>query len=273
MPEIPIDSIDDPQISVYRDLPKLKLTRDSGRFVVEGRYLVERLLASDYPTDSILVAESHVERIRKLAPSGTPILVAKKQLIQEIVGFRFHRGVLACGLRKPPAGVRAVVPTRPTPATLVVLSGLMDQENVGAILRAAAAFGVDAVVLGPQCADPFSRRVVRVSMGAVLKLNLATSDDLAGDVDWLQDAAGIEVVASVLDSAADPLEAARRSYRMALLLGNEGHGLEPDLIRRCRRRVTIPMEMGTDSLNVSMAAGIFLYHFTRLSLPHPADAE
>lgn len=272
MPEILIDSVDDPRIAVYRDLPKSNLTRDSGQFIAEGQHLVERLLASDYQTESILASESHLERLRDVAPRDTDIFVASRRLIQEIVGFRFHRGLLACGLRKPPAAVCDVVPDRAVPATLVVLSGLMDPENMGAILRAAAAFGVDAVVVGPQCADPFSRRVVRVSMGAVFKLTLATSDDLTVAVTWLQEQAAIDVVATVLDPEAEPLDKARPSDRMALLLGNEGHGLDADLIQQCRRRVTIPMKMGTDSLNVSMAAGVFLYHFTRRRLPPSADA-
>jgi tRNA G18 (ribose-2'-O)-methylase SpoU len=171
--------------------------------------------------------------------------------------------MLACGLRRQLRKLPELVPPPPAPVTLLILSELLDPENLGASLRAAAAFGVDAVVVGPHCPDPFSRRVIRVSMGAVWKVPLTLSDNLSPDVDWLQQQAGVDVVATVLDPQADPLARASRSRRMAILLGSEGCGLPVELIGRCHRRVTIPMQLATDSLNVSMAAGIFLYHFTQ----------
>jgi tRNA G18 (ribose-2'-O)-methylase SpoU len=264
MLEIRIDSIDDPRISVYRDLPKSNLSRHSGRFIAEGQHLVGRLLASDYQTESILTSETHLDGLPPSVPAMVPVYVVDKSLIREIVGFRFHRGMLACGLRQPYLSVRQIVPPLPEPVTLVLLAQIQDPENVGATLRACAAFGIGGVVLGPHCADPLSRRVVRVSMGAVWKLNLAVSDDLAGDVAWLQNEAAVEVAATVLDPLAEPLARARRGRRIALLFGSEGHGLDTKLINRCARRLTIPMQLSTDSLNVSMAAGIFLYHFACL---------
>jgi tRNA G18 (ribose-2'-O)-methylase SpoU len=273
MPEIRIESVDDPRISVYRDLPKRNLASGSGRFIAEGQHLLARVLASDFEIESVLASDAHLSEVRRLITGNVPLFVASKRLLREIVGFRFHRGVLACGLRRPYPPLGAVVPPPSEPATLVLLSQVQDPENVGAILRAGAAFGVDGVVFGPHCADPFSRRVLRVSMGAVWKLPLATSDDLARDVRWLQQQAEIEVAATVLDAQAEPLAGARRHRRMALLFGSEGHGLDPSLIGQCRRRLTIPMRPGTDSLNAAMAAGIFLYYVTQICLPERPEKE
>jgi tRNA G18 (ribose-2'-O)-methylase SpoU len=269
MPEIPIESIDDPRVAVYRDLPKSHPTRRSGQFVAEGQHLVTRLLASRYRTESILSADSHLPWVRSIAPADVPVFVLARKAIHDLVGFRFHRGVLACGRREPYPALADLVPPAPQPTMLVVLSGVQDRENVGAILRASAAFGVDAVMLGPHCADPFSRRVARVSMGAVWKMPLTESPDLARDIDWLEQQAGVAVIATLLDDAAEPLAAARHERRVALLFGGEAFGLDADLIGRCRHRVTIPMQLDTDSLNVAMAASIFLYHFTHVSLPNP----
>jgi tRNA G18 (ribose-2'-O)-methylase SpoU len=124
---------------------------------------------------------------------------------------------------------------------------------------------VTAVVLGPGCCDPFSRRVLRVSMGAALRVPIVETRDLAGDLARLRTEWGFELAATVLDSAAEPLHTAARTNRLAVLFGNEHAGLSPEWIALCDRRVTIPMAGDADSLNVAVAAGIVLHHFTRAS--------
>ncbi|HET6884353.1 MAG TPA: RNA methyltransferase, partial [Pirellulales bacterium] len=136
--------------------------------------------------------------------------------------------------------------------------------NLGAILRISAALGADAVVLGRRCADPFSRRVLRVSMGAALRLPLVETDDLAADLSKLRSDWQYQLIATVLDRDAEPLANMSRSPRVALLFGSEGHGLERSLVALCDRRATIPMQEGIDSLNVAVAAGICLHHFLQL---------
>ncbi|MBW8884791.1 MAG: RNA methyltransferase, partial [Planctomycetia bacterium] len=151
-------------------------------------------------------------------------------------------------------------------ATLVVCPDVQDPTNLGSIIRSTAAFGCDALVLGSKCADPFSRRVLRVSMGAALHLPIIESANLAADVQRLIDA-DCELIAAVLDQTAEPLAAVRRNPRMALLLGSEGHGLSEEWLQLAHRRVTIPMQLGIDSLNVAIAAAVLLYHFCQT----PAD--
>jgi tRNA G18 (ribose-2'-O)-methylase SpoU len=120
---------------------------------------------------------------------------------------------------------------------------------------------VHALLLGPACADPFSRRVARTSMGANFRLPLIESSDLAQDLTALRDEYGVQLVATVLADDAEPLSSVVPVGRTALLFGSEGFGLTPHWLALCDRRVTIPMRPGVDSLNVNVAAGIFLYHW------------
>ena len=265
---IPVASIDDPRIAHYRNLPGANLTRHSGRFIVEGHLLVDRLLASSYGVESVLVDGSRADRLPRGIPEEVPVFVTSPGLVQRIIGFNFHRGILACGHRKPRRSLREIVACGERPLTAVICVHVQDPTNLGAILRSSAALGADLALLSPRCADPFSRRVLRVSMGAVFRLPLVESADLQGDLLQLRDAWGVQLVAAVLEKGAERLEKAARPARLALLIGNEGFGLPPEIIPLCHRRVTLPMGPGADSLNAAVAAGVFLYHFTRVA-PRP----
>lgn len=262
MPVVNVTSVDAPELAAYRDIRHQNVTRYARRFIAEGDKLVERLLTSRFTTESIFADDTYVQELLPLVPSSVPVYVAPRPLLEETIGFNFHRGCLACGVRQPVQRLASWQPASRT-ATVVVCPDVQDPTNLGAVLRNCAAFGVDAVLLGDKCADPFSRRVLRVSMGAVLELTIVESRDLAADVDVLRGEHGFTTVATVLDPSAEVLDRALRSDRMALLLGSEGHGLDATWIAKADRRVTIPMQLGTDSLNVAVASGIFLYHFTR----------
>lgn len=259
MVKIPISSLDDPRIEPYRDLKDRKSQRRTGRFIVEGKWLTERLLESDYLAESILVADGHTHHIPALPE--VPIYVLPRRQLDRLVGFQFHRGILACGRRKPPLSLGALMPPSAAPALIVVCAAVADLENLGGILRNCAAFGVDGVVLGPHCADPLARRTVRVSMGSVLKLKIYHSQILAQDLAQLWAEHRIRAIAAVIDDAALPLSEFTPKRRSALVFGNEGHGIDPRVLGQCGQKLTIPMSLGTDSLNVAVASGIILCHF------------
>lgn len=265
MPLIRLESAADSRLDVYRNLKASNLTRWSGRFVVEGRRLVERLLQSDFSVESVVLIEKLVEEFRPLLPPGCPALVLSGPEVRRLIGYDFHLGALACARRKPNAKLEQVVPAGAERLTFIVCPDVNDPENLGTILRVGAAFGVDAVMLGRGCADPFSRRVLRVSMGAVLRLPVIESDDLRADVRLLAERWHVQLTAAVLDEDAEPLEAAARPPRLGLVFGNEAQGLRREWVQMCDRRVTIPMELGTDSLNVGVAAAVCLYHFSRVA--------
>jgi tRNA G18 (ribose-2'-O)-methylase SpoU len=259
----------DPRLAPYRDLKRSNLTRWSGLFVAEGEKLAVRLLQSNFDVESVLVDEPHLQRLQQQAkvPPELPVFLVPGESVPEIVGFNFHRGVLACGRRKPRLPLAQALTECPKRLTLVVCPDVQNPENLGSILRTSLAFGADAVVLGRDCADPFSRRVLRVSMGAALGVPIVESWDLAGELTMARERWGVQLAATVVDPAAEKLVEAKRPDRLALVFGSEGHGLSPDWLALCDRRLTIPIASGVDSLNVAIAAGIFLHHFQR---PAPA---
>ena len=263
MPLITIDDLSDSRIASYRSLKTTNETRWQEIFVVEGEKLVRRLLESEFETLHVLIGDSYVERLKEVLPANVPVYVIPTRAINELIGFHFHRGVLACGKRRPFPSVEEVLAKAGEKFRCVLCPNVTDPENLGGIIRICAGFGVDLLLLGSECGDPYSRRVQRVSMGNNLKLPIIQTERLAEAATKLSES-GVEMWATVLDPKAEVLQEAKSQDRFGLMLGNEGEGLSPEWIVRADRRVTIPMSNGTDSLNVAVAAGIFLYHFTSL---------
>jgi tRNA G18 (ribose-2'-O)-methylase SpoU len=259
---IHITSLDDPRVALYRNLKDRELERRGRHFIAEGEHLTRRLLASDFPVDSVMLADRRVAQIAPIVPAHVPVYVVSQELMNGILGLKFHSGVLACGRRKERQTIDQVVPRDKEALTLVICPEIANVENIGTMIRIAAGFGADAMILGERCHDPFWRQSVRVSMGTIFRLPIVQTDDLARDLGRLRDQWGVEFVATVLDESAEPLAGAKRGKRLGILFGSEAQGLEQQWIDACDRRVTIPMKHGTDSLNVAVSAGIFLYHFT-----------
>lgn len=270
MTRVPITELDDPRLAMYRDLKVTNATRDSGQFVVEGEKLFERLLASPFPVASVLATDRLEALVAPRVPAGVPLYVVPEARIEQVVGYNFHRGVIACGVRRPWPGADALAEAAGARATFVVCPRLDNPENLGAVVRIADVFGVDAVLTGLRCPDPLSRRVLRVSMGSSLRVPVVSSGRLAEVIGRLRAGHGFVTAATVMDPAAEPLDAFRRPDRLALFLGSEGHGLEPEWLALCDRRVTIPMRAGAESLNVAVAAGIALYLATRPATSPPS---
>ena len=259
---IPIASLDDPRVALYRNLKDRELAREGGRFMAEGELILKRLLASDYPVESVLLEQRRAPEMAPLVPAGVPVYVAPAAVFRQIIGHKFQSGILAVGRRKPFLTVDQLVAQAHERSRLVICPEIASVENIGSIIRIAAAFGADGMLLGERCHDPFWRQSVRVSMGTIFKLPLARSDNILLDLQRLKEL-GYELVATVLDCDAEPLGDTPSGKRMGILFGNEAQGLDPQCIKACQRKVKIPMREGIDSLNVAVAAGIFLYHFTR----------
>ncbi|WP_406700325.1 RNA methyltransferase [Singulisphaera sp. Ch08] len=261
MPQVLIDNLDDPRIAKYRNLKRTNQTRDDDQFVVEGEKLLERLVESSFPLASVLATERHAALVEAIIPPDIPFYVVSHDLISVIVGFNFHRGVLACGYRRPWPELAEIV-GQGERSTIVVCPELNNPENLGTIIRIGDVFGVDAVLVGGSCPDPLSRRVLRVSMGTSLRLPVLVREDLDLELNRLRSDWGFELMATVVDPLAEPFESVQRTERLALFMGSESEGLAPHWVRQCQRQVTIPMRPNAESLNVAVAAGIFLYHFS-----------
>ncbi len=259
-----IDSWDDPRLGAYRNLRDRTL-RGESLFVAEGRMVARRLLESRFEVESVLVSEKDAAEFSLLAAGrGVPLYVAPEAVLSRIVGFPFHLGVLAAGRRRPLPSLADLLPPPPLEVLrMLVLPEVTKPENLGLAVRSAAAFGLHAVLLGPQCCDPLSRRALRVSMGTVLELPLGRCENLAADLKALKEQWDVRLFAAVLDTRARCLAEVRWPSRAAVLVGNEWSGLREGWLEACDQRVTIPMHPGVDSLNLGVAASIFLYEMTR----------
>jgi tRNA G18 (ribose-2'-O)-methylase SpoU len=261
MPVIRIDSLDDPRVIHYRNLKDRELERRGQRFIAEGEHLVRRLLASDIPAESLLLADRRVAEMAAIAPPELPVYQVSQELMNGILGLKFHSGVMACAIRPAPKSIDEVIPKDKSPLTLVICPEISNVENIGSMIRIAAGLGADAMILGEKCHDPYWRQSVRVSMGTVFSLPLVRSKEIATDLRRLHDEWNVQLAATVLDADAESLSGAKRPAKFGILFGSEAQGLAREHVAMCDRKVTIPMHWGTDSLNVAVATGIFLHHF------------
>lgn len=253
---IRVQDLSDPLTEPFRHLTRPDRRESMDSFLAEGEKVTIRLLTSRYTCPRVLCAESRVASIRPYLQPQTQLIVAPLKIVQDIVGFAFHSGVIGLGVRPEP--IRCV-PDSAMQQPLLVLPEITNPANLGALIRVAAALGVTTILLGERCRDPFTRQTVRTSMGSLFSVQLIQSNDIEHELKRLKQH-HVPLLATVLDPQAITLSQVGKMSRFALLIGNEGPGLEPRLIRLCDRRITIPMHLGTDSLNVVVATGIFLYH-------------
>lgn len=227
-----------------------------GIFIAEGVLVIGELLRAPYPIRSFLLTPA---RYAQLAPAlehqTAPVYVAEHRVMRKVTGFDIHRGAVAAADRLPLPAVADLVTDR---RRIAILEGINDHENLGVLFRNAAAFGIEAVVLDPTCADPLYRRSVRVSMGHVLRVPFARAERWPEAIVDLADA-GFDVVALTPRAGAVPVEELdryRRRGRVAVLVGAEGPGLTPGALHRASLAVRIAMAPGVDSLNVAAAAAV-----------------
>ena len=260
MPDpIRIDDADDPRVGDYFGLKdpeaRRRTERAAGIFVAEGFNVLGRLLASPYPLRSVLLLPGKVERVVPLlAGLDVPVYVAERDVLERMTGFDLHRGVIASADRGPEPDLDSVLHTA---RSFVVLEGLNDAENLGAIARSARALGADAMLLDERCADPLARRSVRVSMGEILHLPFVRLDPLPAGLERLR-AAGVEVAALTPGAGSVSIHDWRPAERVAVLLGAEGPGLSEAAMAAASLRVRIPIRADVDSLNVGHAAAVAL---------------
>lgn len=259
----------DPRVREYRALKEGDLSRGIdasapfGSFICEGALVAEHLLASPFPCRSFLIAESKLEAQRNLlerAPDSTPVYVAPDSILHEVVGFKFHRGLLAAGARRaPPTSAQARKLIQAAPA-LVVLEDLTNLDNMGGLFRCASALAPEGtvIVLSPQSVDPLYRKAIRVSMGHSLRIPFVTLSLWEESLQQIRQD-GFALLALTPGNGTERLsDAAAKigSRRVALMLGSEGPGLTPAALAAADRKVRIVQRPGVDSLNVMVAGAI-----------------
>lgn len=243
-----ITSLKNPKVAAWKALKDRKGRRESGCFLVEGRKMVEEALASAFDVEAVLVQEGME------LPDG---------LSMPVYELPAHVLAAVCDT-KTPQGIAAVVRMKEQSALgkhIVVLDGVQDPGNVGTIIRTADAAGLDGVLLSNQCADVFSPKVLRATMGSIFRMNLRTTDDLPGELTKLREK-GYSILSSQLDGT--PFyERQDVAERFALIIGNEGNGVSEQVQQTATHRVRLPMRGGAESLNAAIAAAIMMYELMR----------
>jgi tRNA G18 (ribose-2'-O)-methylase SpoU len=256
-----VDDPADPRLADYVSLRDVALRSsmeaEHGLFIAEGEKVVRRAAEAGFPVRSFLMAPRWLETLSDVIDRAgdVPCYVAEVDVVEKVTGFHVHRGALASMQRRQLPDVAEVLARA---RRVVVLEDLVDHTNVGAIFRSAAAFGMDAILLSPRCADPLYRRSVKVSMGSVFQVPYARMPEWYDGLEALQ-REGFDVLALTPAPDAVPLPSVELADRVAVVLGTEGEGLSERWMRSASLRVTVPITDAVDSLNVSAAAAVTFF--------------
>lgn len=261
----PIASFDRPELQPYRTMRRQHAHRQQGIFVAEGEKVVRRLLESKLGVVSVLLPEKWLRELEPLLQARSEnlqVFVAEKALLETLTGYSMYQGLLAIGKVPPPIAFEEVLARSPKPHLLAAVDALSNAENLGALVRNSAAFGVQALIVGETSSSPFLRRAVRSSMGTVFELPIVETASLAHALQTLR-ARGVRCVAAHPHADAKTLAHADLAGDCCLVFGSEGHGISTPVLEACDEAVAVPMPPTVDSLNVGSAAAVFLYEANR----------
>jgi len=270
MPDIiHIDDLTAPALQLYANLTEAQLRNrlepDKGIFIAESPKVIHVALDAGCEPLSLLTEEKHLdgiaaEIVRRC--NSLPVYVGNRALLASLTGYELTRGVL-CAMRRP--RLKPVEEVCREARRVAVMDNVVNSTNTGALFRAAAALGVDALLLSPTCCDPLNRRSVRVSMGTVFQIPWTYLPAWPqGGIDQLH-GMGFKTAAMALSPDARRLDdpALAAEPRLAIVMGTEGDGLSAQTLRLCDYTVTIPMRHGVDSLNVAAAAAVAFWQLCR----------
>lgn len=270
---IEINDFDSPDMDLYARLKDVQLYHyyepDSGLFIVESPALVERATEAGCEPVSFLCEPKYIdklsERLFDKYPDA-PVYTAPLNIMEKLTGFHLTKGLLSILKRPRPKRVRDIIEGT---HRIAILENIQNPTNVGAIVRSAAALGMDAVLLTPDCSDPLYRRASRVSMGTIFQVPWAYLDEPGmrwpdHGIEYLH-RLGFKTLAMALSNESVYIDAPllKEEERLAIVLGTEGDGLARSTIATCDYTVKIPMRAGVDSLNVAAASAVAFWELRR----------
>jgi tRNA G18 (ribose-2'-O)-methylase SpoU len=276
-----ISSLDLPELAPYRTMRRSAEHETQGIFIAEGEKVTRRLLESHFTVISVVLPEKWLEAYRPLLearPEKITVYLAERELVETLVGFSLFQGVLAVGKIPQIGSLNDILAKNQRPQLLVAVDELANAENLGALMRNCAAFGVQTLLVGETCSSPYLRRSVRNSMGTIFQLPIwevraaneavrVRRDDPPkfSLVQTLRElhAQGIRCTAAHPHPGGKILSQANFSGDCCLVFGSEGNGISKAILEECDECVAIPMSNGVDSLNVGAAAAVFLYEANR----------
>jgi len=251
-----------PELDIYARLSEIQLLNrefpEKGLFIAESPKVIERALDAGYEPVSCLMEKRHIEGEGKHILeriNDVPVFCAEFDILTQLTGFKLTRGMLCAMKRKPLPNAKEICKNK---SRIVILDKVMNPTNVGAIIRSAAALGMDAVILTPGCSDPLYRRAARVSMGTVFQIEWTFLKE--NRLDEIKEL-GFKTVAMALkdNSVSINHPALTAENKLAVIMGTEGDGLSDQTISDCDFTVKIPMYHGVDSLNVAAASAVAFY--------------
>ncbi|MFZ1977612.1 MAG: RNA methyltransferase [Bacteroidota bacterium] len=267
---IAISSLDIPELHSYKTLRQSAEHFREGIFVAEGEKVVRRLIESRLEILSVLITPDWLDEYRPLLearPEPIRVFTASKNIVETIVGFNLHQGIMALGKIPVPAALESVLADAPRPYFLAALDGLTNSENLGVVVRNCAAFGVHGILVGETSSSPYLRRAVRNSMGSVFTLPIVHCRNLMETLQTLRTQYGISVLAAHPHAEKHTLSTTDCTKDLCIVLGSEGNGISSCILAVCDRAVAVPMHGSVDSLNVASACAVFLYEVIRQRQP------
>ncbi|MFH0764013.1 MAG: RNA methyltransferase [Candidatus Omnitrophota bacterium] len=259
---VAIQDPDDPRLAPYNSLKGKPLER-AGIFIAEGEKVIKSMVGSGCRIASCLTASGAIARYKPLlaimAKKGVSTYVAPNQLIEEIIGFRFHKGIMAVGCCPKKITVSDALKTPKRPLFLVALNAINDPQNVGLIARNAAAFGIQALIVDHATYDPYYRKAVRVSMGAIFRLPVCYEDDLGSSLTCLKKKHDTRIIVATLGRGTGDIAKVELSGNICFVFGNEDKGISRRILSIADAKVRIPISKSVDSLNVASASAVCLY--------------
>lgn len=261
-----LQSLDLPELEPYLTMRRPIGHRERGIFIAEGEKVVRRLVESELKIVSILLTEEWLVEYsplleRRIVEAG--IFVAGKRLLEEIVGYKLHQGIMAIGRVPEKADQFDFEKKSDEQYLFVAVDGVANSENMGVIVRNCAAFGVDALIVGETSCDPYLRRSVRNSMGTIFSLPIVRSTKLVTTIESMRREHGVRVVAANPRDGSVDVAKADLSGDVCVVFGSEGEGISPQVLSVCDTMVEIPMQRGVDSINVGSSVGVILYECAR----------
>ncbi|TDD14928.1 RNA methyltransferase [Kribbella turkmenica] len=259
-----MDEPGDGRLADYVRLREVSLRRlieeEHGLFIAEGDKVIRRAAEAGYEPRSFLLAPRWLDSLEDVFAKWpeAPVYVVSEELAERVTGFHVHRGALASYKRRPAVPLTELLDR--DVRRIAIFDDIVDHTNVGAGFRAAAAMGVELVLVTPTCADPLYRRSIKVSMGTVFQVPWTRLTSWPGDLETLRQRGFVAAAFALTDDSITLDElTARQDDRLALLFGTEGHGLKPHVLDQADLTVRIPMAGGVDSLNVASSAAVAFY--------------
>lgn len=262
----PLESLDAPELELYRTLRRVEEHERAGVFVATNAKVVQRLIASRFAVLSVLVTPAWLETLeaalRARPETEIIVYVGEKSLLQTITGYHLHQGALAVGKIGAQPTFDELLTESPRPLLIAAVEEIASAENLGAIVRSSAAFGAHFLIVGETCVSPFQRRAVSGSMGSIFAQPVVRTDNLVATLASLR-ARGVRCLAADLRPDAQKLSEVDLRGDVCFVFGAEGPGLSDAVVSVCDGVVQIPMPSHMNSLNVAAATAVFLYEATR----------